>query len=106
MTAPGQARQGHRYRWYGWDVLALQSGEGMVRVADLVPDWPWLGEVRRVPAAELIPQPMRYFHGEIPQPRVWVEDAKYLAWCKADERRMLGRASEPGDAELLARPQK
>lgn len=61
------AKQGHRYRWYGYDVLALESGKGIVRVADLVPSQPWLGDVRRVPAAELHPQPMRYYHGEVPR---------------------------------------
>jgi hypothetical protein len=62
-----EAKQGHRYRWYGRDVLALQSGNTLVRVAELVPGEPWLGEVRRVPAVELHPQPMRYFHDEVPR---------------------------------------
>lgn len=61
------AKQGHRYQWYGYDVLALESGEGIVRVADLVPDQLWLGKVHNVPAAELHPQPMVYFHGEVPR---------------------------------------
>lgn len=61
------AKQGHRYRRYGYDVLALESGEGIMRVADLVPDQPWLGKVHNVPAAELHPQPMRYFHGDTPR---------------------------------------
>lgn len=61
------AKQGHRYRWYGYDVLALESGEGIVHVADLEPGQPWLGRAYRVPAVELHPQPMRYFHGEVPR---------------------------------------
>ena len=66
------ARQGHRYRLKApgrtpCDVLVLEPGEGVVRVADLVPDQPWIGKVHNVPAAELHPQPMVYFHGEVPR---------------------------------------
>lgn len=62
-----RATQGHRYRWFGYDVLAMESGTGIVLVRDISgDDGMWLGERRRVPAAEMIPQPMRYFGGRLP----------------------------------------
>ena len=62
------ARQGHRYRHKGRDVLAMQSGD-TVRVREITPDdvWQQLGEAEWVPAAELVPLPMVYFHGQVPK---------------------------------------
>lgn len=63
-----QARQGHRYRWCAlYDVLALETGRGWVRVAMLAPGEPWLGQQHVAAAADLMPLPMRYFHGEVPR---------------------------------------
>lgn len=68
MIAPGQAQQGHRYRWCNlYDVLALEAGRGWVRVALLTPGQPWLGPQHIDDAADMTPLPMRYFHGEVPQ---------------------------------------
>lgn len=67
MSAPGQARQGHRYLWCGVDeVLALENGPHP-RVAVLERDQPWLGRTYPVDAADLTPLPMVYFHGEVPR---------------------------------------
>ncbi len=65
MSSKAPAKQGHRYKLQGVDVLALESGE-VVRVARIEPEQLWpLGEVRTVSARDLDPVPMRYFHGEI-----------------------------------------
>jgi len=62
------AQQGHRYRWLDlYDVLALESGRGWLRVALLAPGEPWLGTQQIADAADLTPLPMRYFHSEVPQ---------------------------------------
>ncbi len=61
------ANQGHRYRMgSSKDVLALESGEGVVRVAEIDTSQPWgLGRPEHVPAQFLSPLPMVYFNGEI-----------------------------------------
>lgn len=60
------AQQGHRYRLGALDVLALSSGQ-RPRVARINPEqfWP-LGHPFNVDADDLKPQPMKYFHGEVP----------------------------------------
>lgn len=60
------AQQGHRYRLGALDVLALSSGARPL-VARIIPGqfWP-LGRPFHVDAEDLKPQPMAYFHGEIP----------------------------------------
>lgn len=65
MNTPGPAQQGHRYRWRGVDVLALESGQD-VRIAEIVPGQPWLGPRVAAYAFELEPLPMAYFHGQTP----------------------------------------
>lgn len=70
MSQEGQeahqiARQGHRYTCNGKDVLALESGR-LVKILYFDPDKPWLGEVGFAQADKLIPQPMKYFGGQIP----------------------------------------
>lgn len=60
-------KQGHKYAYRGWDVLALESGAEFVRVAPIDHSQPYpLGHAEFVNAADLIPQPMAYFHGELP----------------------------------------
>lgn len=60
------AQQGHRYRLGALDVLALSSGARPL-VARIIPDqfWP-LGRPFHVDAEDLTPQPMKYFHGDMP----------------------------------------
>lgn len=62
----GEAKQGHRYRHGGVDVIALENGK-VVRVAKIEPGSPWLGRRYTAYAAWLEPLPMRYFHGEVPK---------------------------------------
>jgi len=72
MTAPDGpealriARQGHRYTYHQKNVLALESGQ-RVKVLFFDPEQPWVSKISKVFCNELIPQPMKYFHGEIPQ---------------------------------------
>lgn len=62
-----EARQGHKYRLDGHDVLALSSGP-RPRVAYIVADRVWpLGESLEVDAERLEPMPMKYFHGQVPK---------------------------------------
>lgn len=60
------ARQGHRYTCNGKDVLALATGP-VVRVLEFSLTDPWLSNIFTVSAEKLVPQPMKYFHGEIPR---------------------------------------
>jgi hypothetical protein len=63
-----RATQGHRYRWRGRDVLALQSGTERVRVAPIVGgDGYPLGQPLTAPVRALRALPMVYFHGQVPQ---------------------------------------
>lgn len=64
--APYNAQQGHRYSWFGKPVLALESGY-YVRVMLFDPARPWICMITHARAYELDPQPMKYFHGEIPK---------------------------------------
>ena len=57
------ARQGHRYTHDGISVMAMENGE-RVEVAEIGPLW--LGARHTVDARDLVPQPMAYFHGQIP----------------------------------------
>ena len=58
------ARQGHRYTHDGISVMAMENGE-RVQVAEIGPLW--FGVRHTVDACDLVPQPMAYFHGQIPQ---------------------------------------
>ena len=58
------ARQGHRYIHDGISVMAMENGE-RVEVAEIGPLW--LGARHTVDARDLAPQPMAYYHGQIPQ---------------------------------------
>lgn len=58
------ARQGHRYAMGEISVMAMENGE-RVEVAEIGPLW--LGARHTVDARDLVPQPMAYFHGAIPQ---------------------------------------
>lgn len=62
-------QQGHRYRCWLGDVLALESavsGE-LVGVAHIDETQPYpLGRPDTVEVDDLTPVPMRYFHGQIP----------------------------------------
>lgn len=64
MTAVAQ--QGHRYRYRGQDVLALDSGP-VVWVGELWPGELWFSRQWLADAVDLQPLPMRYFHGEVPR---------------------------------------
>ena len=57
------ARQGHRYTHDGISVMAMENGE-RVQVAEIGPLW--FGVRHTVDAYDLVPQPMSYFHGQIP----------------------------------------
>ena len=61
-----RAQQGHRYHLNGKNVLALESGQ-RVRVLYFDSKQPWISKISKVFCNELIPQPMKYFHGETPQ---------------------------------------
>ena len=65
-----RATQGHRYHWHGLNVLATESGTDRVRVR-LIEDNPGrpstLGQRYYVTVKNLIPQPMRYFHNQVPR---------------------------------------
>ena len=58
------ARQGHRYTHDGISVMAMENGE-RVQVAEIGPLW--FGARHTVDERDLVPQPMAYFHGQIPQ---------------------------------------
>ena len=58
------ARQGHRYTHDGISVMAMENGE-RVEVAEIGPLW--FGARHTVDARDLVPQPMAYYHGQIPQ---------------------------------------
>ena len=60
------AKQGRLYQYGSHQVIAMTSGE-TVRVRELVPDDPWLGQAWNVPADELKPLPMKYYGGQVPQ---------------------------------------
>jgi hypothetical protein len=62
-----EAKQGHRYLWNGANVLALENASPLVRVLVFDSERPWLGCNTKVHVSELVPQPMTYFHGQIPQ---------------------------------------
>ena len=60
------ATQGHRYKLFDTEVLALESGN-FVRVARIDRSKPWpLTEERQVYANVLTPMPMVYFAGQVP----------------------------------------
>ena len=60
------AKQGHRYLLGEKSVLSMQSGVVVeVRELDFNEAYP-LGKAFTVKASWLKPQPMSYFHGEIP----------------------------------------
>ena len=59
--------QGHKYNYNGWEVLAMQSGEGLVKVAPIDQSQPYpLGHVQFAQSEHLVAMPMNYFHGEVP----------------------------------------
>lgn len=64
--APQIAKQGHRYTYHQKNVLALATGP-VVRVLEFSLTDPWLSNTFTVSAEKLVPQPMKYFHGEIPR---------------------------------------
>lgn len=57
------ARQGHRYTLGQLSVMAMENGD-LVEVAEIGPLW--IGARHTVDARDLAPQPMAYFHGQIP----------------------------------------
>lgn len=59
------AQQGHKYLWRGWEVLAMSAGP-FPRVAYLYDSPPWTSPSFEVSAADLVPLPMVYFHGQTP----------------------------------------
>lgn len=60
---PKPARKSHRYSLNGVDVIAMDDGR-RVEVAEIGPLW--LGARHTVDARDLVPQPMAYYHGQIP----------------------------------------
>ena len=65
QQAPQIARQGHHYTYHQKHVLALATGP-VVRVLEFSPTNPWLSNIFTVSAEKLVPQPMKYFGGQIP----------------------------------------
>jgi hypothetical protein len=61
-----RAQQGHRYQLNGKPVLALESGL-RVKVLFFDPANPLVGKLAKAFCSELVPQPMKYFHGEVPK---------------------------------------
>lgn len=59
------ARQGHRYSHHGIDVIALESGP-FVKVIYIDPTQTFCSPPYFAKAEDLIPQPMAYYHGEVP----------------------------------------
>jgi hypothetical protein len=59
-------KQGHRYNLGGSSVIALNSGP-QARVMHFRPGEPWHGLVEVANADQLVPEPMKYFHGEVPK---------------------------------------
>ncbi len=61
-----EAKQGHRYKLGGIEVLAMENGKKpMVHKINHADFWP-LSTWGRVDAKYLTPLPMVYFHGETP----------------------------------------
>lgn len=62
------AQQGHKYKLSpNREVLALESGDGIVKVAEIDNTQPWgLGRPEHVPAQFLSALPMRYYFGQTP----------------------------------------
>lgn len=59
--------QGHKFDWFGREVLALESGENTVKVAVIDHTQPYpLGKAQVAEVGHLVPLPMRYFHGVVP----------------------------------------
>ena len=62
-----EAVQSHCYEFEGVEVMAMESGS-IVHVREITPDEGWgLGVRQLVPASMLIPLPMKYFGGQIPE---------------------------------------
>jgi hypothetical protein len=59
-------KQGHHYSLSGSPVIALDTGT-QARVMHFNPDEPWHGLVEVVDASQLVPEPMKYFRGEVPK---------------------------------------
>lgn len=62
---PGECKQGHLYHWRGNPVIALEGGS-FPRVVHIDPGWQWCSPPFNVAGTELVPMPMRYFHGQVP----------------------------------------
>jgi hypothetical protein len=62
---PHIAQQGHRYLLDGQPVISLEHSH-RPKVLYVLPD-PMLWITRQVDARQLTPQPLRYFHGEMPK---------------------------------------
>ena len=70
MSQEGQealktARQGHRYTYHQKHVIALESG-WFVRVLIFDPERPWVSYTTHARSKHLVPQPMKYYGGQIP----------------------------------------
>lgn len=65
----GPAQQGHRYQFVGKSVIAMEYGKlPMVRAIVSLGDGNYtLGELIQGYSAAMRPEPMRYFHGEVPK---------------------------------------
>jgi hypothetical protein len=64
---PEPVQQGHRYAMGPYDVLALESGDGAIRVAVIDHDLPYPLHAPQWSHARLLkPLPLRYFNGEVP----------------------------------------
>ena len=60
------ARQGHRYQFRGFDVIALETGK-RVKVLIYCKDKPWRDYLVTAHADDLSPMPMVYYQGQTPK---------------------------------------
>lgn len=60
------AKQGHRYTYHQKDAIAMESG-WFVRIMIFDPERPWVSYTTHARANKLVPQPMKYFGGQIPK---------------------------------------
>jgi hypothetical protein len=66
MNHTHTAQQGHRYTLGERSVIAMQSGP-VIQVREINQDEPYpLGRAYTVKASWLKPEPMVYFHGQVP----------------------------------------
>lgn len=60
-------QQGHKYQ-SGKDIgIAVEVGERITWLREILPDAPWLGKRFAAGTDGLVPLPMKYFNGDAPK---------------------------------------